>query len=78
MSEKSETCSTCSCNHNPASALSEILTLKEAAEFLRVKEHTMYYLLEHGLLKGRRVGKSYRFLRSELIAWLAGNEKSAA
>ena len=53
----------------------EVLNLKEAAELLRVPLHTMYYLLEHGQLKGRRVGKEYRILQSSLRAWLAMSDK---
>ncbi len=56
----------------------EILTLKEAAEFLRVQPHTMYYMLEHGQLRGRRVGKEYRFTRSALMAWLEADGNTAA
>jgi excisionase family DNA binding protein len=77
MSENSETCSTCSCHTTPAE-LPEVLTLSEAAALLRVKDHTMYYLLEHGQIKGRRVGKEYRFTRSALLAWLAGDKDDAA
>ncbi len=66
-------CENCTCRPAPASEMPEVLTLSEAAALLRVKDHTMYYMLEHGQIKGRRVGKEYRFTRSALLAWLAEN-----
>ncbi|MBU1411101.1 helix-turn-helix domain-containing protein [Myxococcota bacterium] len=68
----------CSCKPEPATTQPEVLNLKEAAELLRVKVHTMYYLLEHGQLKGCRVGKEYRFRRSALLAWLEAGGGAAA
>ncbi len=68
----------CSCKPEPATTQPEVLNLKEAAELLRVKVHTMYYLLEHGLLKGRLVGKEYRFTRTALMAWLEAGGGAAA
>jgi len=70
---KDMNCENCNCHPEPAGVLPEVLTLSEAAALLRVKDHTMYYLLEHGQIKGRRVGKEYRFTRSALLAWLAEN-----
>ena len=73
--EKCPTCETSTCGKAPAPALPEVLDVKQAAEFLGVKVHTLYYLLEHKQLKARRVGKEYRILQSSLRAWLAMSDK---
>jgi len=67
---KKSSCETCTCGTTPAPALSEVMDLKQAAQYLGVKEHTMYYLIEHKMLRARRVGKEYRFLQSNLRDWL--------
>jgi len=48
----------------------EVLTLKEAAAFLRVSEWGMKYLASTKKVPGRKVGNLWRFLRSELIGYL--------
>ena len=47
-----------------------VMTLEEAAEFLKVSETTVYQLLRDGQLKARKVGREWRFLKSELVAYL--------
>ena len=47
-----------------------VMTLEEAAEFLKVSETTVYQLLRDGQLKTRKVGREWRFLKSELVAYL--------
>ena len=47
-----------------------VMTLEEAAGFLRVSETTVYQLLREGQLKARKVGREWRFLKSELVAYL--------
>ena len=51
---------------------SEVLTLGEAAELLRVDESVARELAEAGELPGRRLGEEWRFARSAVLAWLAG------
>lgn len=48
----------------------EVLTLEEAAQFLRVSEATVYQLARSGELPARKVGREWRFVRSRLRAWL--------
>jgi excisionase family DNA binding protein len=43
-----------------------LLTFKEAEEFLRVSRATVYRLLGSGQLIGHKVGKGWRFYRSDL------------
>ncbi|HID62595.1 MAG TPA: DNA-binding protein [Anaerolineae bacterium] len=53
----------------------EILTAEECAELLRVSMPTMYSMLsekrEPGKIFGRRVGREWRILRSEVIRFLS-------
>jgi excisionase family DNA binding protein len=50
----------------------EVLTLAEAARYLRVKKATLQDLVEQGSVPGRKVGSEWRFFRGALQAWLAG------
>ena len=47
-----------------------VMTLGEATGFLKVSETTVYQLLREGQLKARKVGREWRFLKSELVAYL--------
>ncbi len=47
-----------------------VMTLEDAARFLKVSETTVYQLLREGQLKARKVGREWRFLKSELVAYL--------
>jgi excisionase family DNA binding protein len=49
----------------------DILTLQEAAEFLRVPPLTMQRQVKAGRVPGRRIGKEWRFSRTVLIEWMA-------
>lgn len=50
----------------------EIMTLAEAAEFLRFSESTMYQ--RHDIPRHRVPGSTaIRYLRSELLGWLKGD-----
>ncbi len=47
-----------------------VMTLEDAAGFLKVSETTVYQLLREGSLKARKVGREWRFLKSELVTYL--------
>jgi excisionase family DNA binding protein len=49
----------------------EVLTLAEAAAYLRVSEDEILRLVGHEGLPGRRLGSEWRFLKSALQNWLA-------
>ena len=51
--------------------LDEVLTVREAAAFLRVNPKTLYNEISRGSFPARRVGKSLRVSRSALLDWLA-------
>jgi len=49
-----------------------IVTVKEVAEFLRLKEATICRLASEGKLPGVKVGKSWRFDMEALERWVTG------
>ncbi len=53
-------------------SLREILTLPEAATFIRVSPKTLGDLARNGEVPAKKVGREWRFLRSALEAWLVG------
>lgn len=59
---------------HPDGPADEVLTLKEAAVFLKLSADTVQSLAEAGDLAGRRVGKEWRFARIAILAWLADGE----
>ena len=48
----------------------EVLTTEEAADLLRVSTKTILGLASRGMLPGRKVGRAWRFLRSDLVAYV--------
>lgn len=59
-----------------APANDEVLTRKQAAELLRVCIESITKLVRDEGLPCKRVGKEYRFLRSQVLAWLAPRDDS--
>ena len=49
---------------------SDILTIKEISDYLRIKEKTAYYLASEGEIPGFKVGGSWRFKKSEIEKWV--------
>lgn len=47
-----------------------VYTLQEACRFLRISEATARRWLKQGRLRGRKVGRGYRFLGSDLVRCL--------
>jgi excisionase family DNA binding protein len=54
---------------------SDILTIKEVAEYLKIKEKTAYKLAAEGKLPGFKAGGSWRFCRSEIEKWIERQER---
>ena len=48
---------------------SDIITIKEVAEYLKIKEKTAYVLAARGDIPGFKVGGSWRFRKEEIIQW---------
>jgi excisionase family DNA binding protein len=56
---------------NQETVNTEVMSVRELADFLRLSVHTVYRLAEQGKLPGRKVGKHWRFHRDAIVAWLA-------
>ena len=52
----------------------EVLTLTEAAEYLRVAESELSKLASERAVPCQRIGEEWRFHKPALIGWLAGSE----
>jgi excisionase family DNA binding protein len=50
-----------------------LLTFEEAAALLRVSRATMYRLLESGRLVGHKVGRGWRFYRTDLHSFVTAS-----
>ncbi len=57
---------------------SDIMTIKEVAEYLKVKENTAYKLAAEGKIPGFKVGGSWRFKRNEIEKWIDAEQKRRA
>lgn len=49
---------------------SEILTVAEAANYLKVHRNTVLARVKDGTIPGRKIGKVYRFRRETLAAFV--------
>jgi excisionase family DNA binding protein len=45
----------------------EILTVAQVSKLLKLHQRTIYKLVRNGVIPGWRVGKSWRFLKSEIM-----------
>jgi excisionase family DNA binding protein len=59
------------------SETNEILTADEAAAFLRVSTKTLLRLARGRQLPASKVGRSWRFVRSDLVQFCAGQREPA-
>lgn len=49
---------------------SDILTMKEVAEYLKINDKTAYKLAAEGKIPGFKVGGAWRFRRGEIDEWI--------
>jgi excisionase family DNA binding protein len=56
--------------NGPVAPAAEVLTLTEAAAYLRVSESDLMRLVHDQSLPGRRFGTEWRFLKSAIQDWL--------
>ncbi|WP_182342458.1 methylation-associated defense system helix-turn-helix domain-containing protein MAD1 [Comamonas koreensis] len=56
---------------------SEILTIKEVAEFLKVTERTIYRLAAAKQIPAFKVGGTWRFRATDIDGWIADQSKKA-
>lgn len=55
--------------NNPGS---EIMTIEDVAEFLRIPISSVYKLAQEGRIPSQKVGRHWRFHRPTLTKWIAG------
>jgi excisionase family DNA binding protein len=56
----------------------EIMTPREAAEYLSIHVRTIYRLAKNGEIPGRKVGGSWRFKKDALDDWLSWRDNAFA
>jgi excisionase family DNA binding protein len=54
----------------------DILTIKEAAEFLRIERKLLYKLIDTGEISAKRVGKAWRISRETIVAYISKGESN--
>ena len=50
----------------------DVLTVEEAAELLKIPRSSLYKLAQEGRIPARKVGRHWRFHRPTLLRWVAG------
>lgn len=55
---------------NEPLSLSPLLTVREAADLLRISERTLWTLTQQGSIPSVRVGRSVRYDQSDLAEWI--------
>lgn len=49
---------------------SDFITIREVAEYLKIKEKTVYKLASENVIPGFKVGGSWRFSKTEIEQWV--------
>lgn len=55
---------------------SEILTIREVAEYLKINEKTAYRFAAEGKIPGFKVGGAWRFKRNDIEKWIEKQSKN--
>jgi excisionase family DNA binding protein len=53
----------------------DIMTIKEVSEYLKLTEKTAYRLAADGKIPGFKVGGSWRFRREDIVEWTKAQSK---
>ncbi len=53
---------------------SDILTVEELRSYLKIPKPTLYALAQHGRIPAAKVGKHWRFRRSDIDGWLKSQQ----
>ncbi len=56
----------------------EIMTIDELSDYLKLKIKTAYHLTAKGDIPGFKVGGAWRFRKSEIDRWISKQEKKRA
>lgn len=59
----------------PSKLETDVMTIAEAAAYLRVNPQTVYRRLQSGELPGAKVGRSWRVRRADLDRFLTGERR---
>ncbi len=51
---------------------SDILTVEEAADLLKIPRSSVYKLAQEGKIPAQKVGRHWRFYRPTILRWIAG------
>ena len=57
---------------------SDILTVEEVAVYLKLAKKTVYKMAVEGTIPAFRVGKFWRFKKTEIEEWIKNNRKAKA
>jgi len=55
--------------------ITDILTVEEAAELLKIPRSSVYKLAQEGKIPAQKVGRHWRFYRPTLLRWIAGQAR---
>jgi excisionase family DNA binding protein len=58
--------------------VTQLMTLEEVADYLRVTKKTIYRLLERHIIPARKVGRLWRFDKDSIDVWLSQSSPEAA
>lgn len=50
--------------------MNDILNLNETADYLRISKQTVYNMIKDGRIKAYKVGREWKILRSDIVAYL--------
>lgn len=53
----------------------EIMTIAEAAAYLRLNPRTLYGLAQRGEVPAQKIGNRWRFSRSAILQWMKANKQ---
>lgn len=54
----------------------DVMTIREVAEYLKLTDKTAYRLVADGTLPGFKVGGAWRFRRGDIDAWIDARKLS--
>ena len=63
------------CNYSRSVSMSNLMTTKEAAEYLKLNYMTVYKLAQRGRIPASKIGGNWRFRKDLLDDWLAKQAK---
>ena len=58
--------------------MEEIITPSQVANLLQIHVKTVYRLASEGTIPGNRIGRSWRFSKSDILKLVSGNAVKAA